>query len=233
MKRNDSGKHTITPEEFREMNSEERIMKMAEQFGTPQGKPEEGVLEAIFKPKEVKKPAKTIRFYLYTRATAAVILLLAGIYTITVVFSKETVRTHFGEQAELRLPDGTKVVLNAGSKITWSDKNFKNSRELKLKGEAYFDVEKGDEFIIETKNGTVEILGTQLNVFSRENNFRVSCISGKVKVTSGADEQIITPGEMAELTGNGLLKNSKNNPYFPDDPECLLQLVIPFPDRNN
>ena len=80
-----------------------------------------------------------------------------------------------------------------------------------MQGEAFFDVEKGTPFTITTKNGTVDILGTQLNVFSRENEFWVSCISGKVRVNTDQQQHILLPGEMAELTPNGLIKLAKNN----------------------
>lgn len=211
MNRNDSEKYIISRKEFRDLSSEEKIMKLTEGFDTPSGKPEKEVLDAIFKNAEEKRPAKIVSLSRYFQAVAAVVLLLVGIYTVTTVFSKNRVRTKFTEQTDIQLPDGTNVILNADSKMVWKDKNFAKTRQLKLKGEAYFDVEKGGSFVIETPNGKVEILGTKLNIFSRENNFRVSCIEGKVKVTSAGNEQILTPGEMAEVTGSKLLKISKNN----------------------
>ncbi|MBK6282505.1 MAG: FecR domain-containing protein [Draconibacterium sp.] len=137
--------------------------------------------------------------------------------------------TEMAEQTTFSLPDKSVVVMNADSKITWNNRKFSNSRHLRLNGEAYFDVEKGNKFVIETKNGTVEVLGTQLNVFSRNNEFRVSCISGKVRVASNNSEQIILPGETAELTPNGVTKSTLQNPgkvaawqqgifYFEDKP---------------
>ncbi len=210
MKRNDTEKYTISPGEFRKMSTEERILEMAKGFAPPPGKPENQVLEAIFDNEGKTNEAKTIGINRFFKA-AAVFLMLIGAYTVTTVFSKDIASTKFAEQTEIKLPDGTNVVLNAGSRISWSDKNFIKSRELKLKGEAYFDVEKGNKFLIKTKNGTVEILGTQLNVFSRKNEFRVSCVSGKVKVASGGEEQVILPGETAELTLNGLSKDKKSN----------------------
>jgi ferric-dicitrate binding protein FerR (iron transport regulator) len=109
------------------------------------------------------------------------------------------------------LPDGSQVSLNAGSKLAWNEKKFNKNRLVTLSGEAYFEIEKGGEFIIKTENGTVEILGTKLNVFSREKEFWVSCLTGKVGVEAGNTSQVILPGEMVKLTSNGLEKTALNN----------------------
>ncbi|MFV0592474.1 MAG: FecR family protein [Draconibacterium sp.] len=209
--KNDSEKYKITSAEFHKMDTEEKILKAMDGFGTPEGMGTEEALEALFKKADARKPAKFIRLSRYLQAAAAVVVLLLGFYTVNNVFSHDKVKTAFAEQTKFSLPDGTQVALNAGSKITWSEKNFPDHRSLKLNGEAYFNVKKGSRFSIHTKNGTVEILGTQLNVFSRNNEFWVSCISGKVKVSSANKTQIIRPGEMAELTPSGLVKTSENN----------------------
>ncbi len=209
--RNDSEKYNINPAEFNKMDSGERIMKMAEGLLLPPGKPEQQVLDALLAKIDESEPVKVIRLSKYLQAAAAVLVFLIGFYTVSTVFSKDKVTTQLAETTEFSLPDGSNVILNADSKITWSGKKFLAARELTLKGEAYFDVEKGSKFTIHTPNGNVEILGTQLNVYSRNNEFWVSCISGKVKVTSNGSEQIITPGEIARLTDSGLLKNSENN----------------------
>jgi len=204
--RNDSKKYKLTSAEFHGMDTEKKILKAMDGFKTPGGMNEEQALEAMFKKAETSKPSGTIRFLRYWQAAAAVVLLLLGFYTVTNVFSKDKIKTALAEQTEFSLPDGTQVALNAGSKIKWSDKSFLEKRSLQLDGEAYFNVKKGSRFSIQTKNGTVEILGTQLNVFSRNSEFWVSCLSGKVKVSSGNDVQVITPGEMTELTASGLVK---------------------------
>ena len=209
--RNNSNRHKITSEEFSKMSSEEKILNFAEGFAPPEGVPENEALNLLLSKMDDTHPSKKRKLIVYIRATAAILLLVVGFYTVSTIFGKENVLTQLAEQKEFALPDGSNVVLNADSKIKWSEKHFNESRKLTLKGEAYFDVKKGNKFIIRTKNGNVEILGTQLNVFSRKNEFRVSCISGKVKVTAYNQEQIITPGEMAELTVGGLIKQSSDN----------------------
>lgn len=198
----------ITPEEFNKMSSEEKIMKVASSLAPPSGKSENEALNLFLNKIEQSSPTKSFQFKRFFQAAAAIVILLLSVYSINSYLSNKTVKTQFAEQKEINLPDGTEVTLNAGSKLVWNDKKFTKKRQLILKGEAYFDVKKGDEFIIKTKNGSVEILGTQLNIFSRENNFWVSCMSGKVRVSANNQQQIITPGELVELTDGGLIKSS-------------------------
>lgn len=141
-------------------------------------------------------------------AVAAVMLLLIGFYSVSLVFLNEKIKTGFASQTTVKLPDGTLITLNAGSKLAWSERRFDKERTVTVDGEAFFDVKKGSRFTIKTHNGNVTILGTQLNVFSRENDFRVSCITGKVGVSSGSSEVVLLPGEKAGLTNSGLQKTT-------------------------
>ena len=73
----------------------------------------------------------------------------------------------------------------------------------------FFKVEKGQRFVVETKNGSIEVLGTSFNVFSRDNFFEVECLTGQVKVTnkSGKASVILTPNETCKLAGKKFLKD--------------------------
>ncbi len=194
--------------EFNSLGLEDKIMRMAENLEVPPGKDPNQVLEAIFAKEETRKPARIFTLPRILQAVAAVFLLLVGFYSVSVLYSTEKVKTGFGNQTNLTLPDGSQVSLNAGSKISWNDRNFKDKRQVKIEGEVYFEVQKGTPFSIKTNNGTVRILGTQLNVFSRGNEFNVSCITGKVAVAVQNSEVILNPGEKAELTASGLTKIS-------------------------
>lgn len=227
--RNNSSQQKISPAEFGKMSTDEKILKFTEGFETPAGMPTNEALNKVLSKIENGTQSKTRKLTYYLRAAAAVAILILGIYGVSSVFSKSKMVTEMAQQTTFSLPDKSVVVMNADSKITWNNRKFNNSRNLRLNGEAYFDVQKGNKFVIETKNGTVEVLGTQLNVFSRNNEFRVSCISGKVRVASNTSEQIILPGETAELTINGITKSTAQNPgkiiawqqgifYFEDKP---------------
>ncbi len=209
--KNDSKNFNITPNEFNTMSSEEKILKMANGLIPPSGKPKNEVLDSLLNKIEQSSPVKTFSLKRFMQAAAAIVILLLSIYSVNSYLSNKVIKTQFAEQTEITLPDGTEVTLNAGSKLAWNDKQFTKKRQLTLNGEAYFNVKKGDEFIIKTKLGTVEILGTQLNIFSRNNTFWVSCVSGKVSVTANNAHKIILPGELVKLTPNGLIKTRKNN----------------------
>ena len=203
-----NSKNNITPQQFREMSSEEKILTMASGWQPPAGKPQNEVLDSILNNTVEETPVRKIYsgWGRYAAAVAAVFILLVSIKVVPQMLSAQQLRTSYAENAEVVLPDGTEVTLNADSKIKWDKNKFNENRYLTLKGEAYFNVKKGDEFVIKTKNGKVEILGTQLNVFSRDDNFWVSCIAGKVRVTANKQQQIITPGEWVRLSNSGLVK---------------------------
>ncbi|MGL5683012.1 MAG: FecR family protein [Marinifilaceae bacterium] len=70
-----------------------------------------------------------------------------------------------GAEYAVTLADGTKVWLNADSELKFPDNFTDGERKVMLKGEAYFDVEKGNTpFIVELANGTVKVYGTEFNV---------------------------------------------------------------------
>lgn len=71
-----------------------------------------------------------------------------------------------GQRAELTLPDGTKVWLNAGSKLSYPS-FFGKERKVFLSGEGFFNVSKNEKvpFIVSTRTIDVKALGTQFNVF--------------------------------------------------------------------
>ncbi|MEQ3163786.1 FecR domain-containing protein [Parabacteroides goldsteinii] len=71
-----------------------------------------------------------------------------------------------GQRAELTLPDGTKVWLNAGSKLSYPS-FFEKERKVFLSGEGFFNVAKNEKvpFIVSTGTIDVKALGTQFNVF--------------------------------------------------------------------
>lgn len=192
--------------EFHSLGLEGKIMRMAETLEVPEGKDQNQVLEAIFAGTDKKPAGKIITLPRILKAVAAIFLLLVGFYSVSVLNSTEKVKTGFGSQTQITLPDGSIVTLNSGSKMVWNEKKFSSNRLVTLSGEGFFEIKKGGEFIIKTENGIVQILGTKLNIFSREKEFWVSCLTGKVGVEAGNTRQILLPGEITELTSNGLEK---------------------------
>lgn len=104
----------------------------------------------------------------------------------------------------LVLSDGTKVWLNADSKIKYPVSFGQDKREVCLRGEGYFEVAKDSSrpFIVSTDKMDVKVLGTtfDVNTYEDEGKSFVVLVEGLVEVSAGKGEsRIITPGYMAEV----------------------------------
>lgn len=112
-----------------------------------------------------EKPAKNIdRSTWKWVAAAAVIILAAGLGYLTIPV---TVYAPYGKTASVTLRDGTEITLNSGTTVTYSRLYGYLERVITLEGEAYFDVQKGNQpFSVHTSNATVTVLGTAFNLRS-------------------------------------------------------------------
>jgi transmembrane sensor len=111
------------------------------------------------------------------------------------------------EKVELILPDGSKVTLNAKTSINYPKEFSKQSRNIQLSGEAYFEVIRDTTrpFIVNTSNITIEVLGTTFNVmaYSDDTIIETTLVTGKVKLsrlnpsTNKVQSVILTPNHKA------------------------------------
>ena len=142
------------------------------------------------------------------------------------------------EPKEITLPEGSKVILAEGARITFN-KNWRNEgkRIAKLQGKAYFSIKKRHfqgkkvSFTVETSNIQVEVLGTEFNVDTDKNITQVVLNSGKVKLsTLGTNQQVtMAPGDVAEYFHNFqklVLKSNTNHKEY-------LSWIEPITNRNN
>lgn len=139
-------------------------------------------------------------------AAAAVILISVG----TVAFwsnkrNPELVQTTYGEIREQSLPDGSKVMLNANSEITYSEGWDKGAeREVWIKGEAFFHVQKTpakSRFVVHADQFDVIVTGTQFNVVNRHDKTNVMLTEGSVTLkTKDGKEISMQPGDFVEIT---------------------------------
>ncbi len=125
-----------------------------------------------------------------------------------------TVTAPAGERANVVLPDGTKVWLNACSEIQYPGIFTDSVRKVKLKGEAYFEVahNKNQPFIVQTKDFNIKALGTKFDVDAYEdsNNFCTSLMQGSVEVSEQINPSsriILKPGHQVSME-NGHLKET-------------------------
>ncbi|WP_306014495.1 MULTISPECIES: FecR family protein [unclassified Allomuricauda] len=143
-----------------------------------------------FKEEHMAKAPKVISlnpFRKFLRVAAVIAILLTGSY-FYINSLNEKVTTGFAERSEVILPDNSELFLNADSRISYSEKNWDNQRNIKLDGEAFFKVAKGKKFTVSTEQGTVTVLGTQFNVENRKGIFEVTCYEGLVSVTHNGKE---------------------------------------------
>jgi ferric-dicitrate binding protein FerR (iron transport regulator) len=139
-----------------------------------------------------KTRIRKLYFVRWSIGVAASIILLFGLFSI---FTTDLIihKTNFGETKTISLLDGSEVILNSKSTITFNEADWKEDRQLTLDGEAYFKVEKGSAFTVNTNNGSVVVLGTQFNVNSKDDFFNVVCYEGKVSVNSNSLDYILLP----------------------------------------
>jgi transmembrane sensor len=116
----------------------------------------------------------------------AVILLAAGILLLTrqqPVPNLISMETGNKETRQVLLSDGSVVQLNSGSKIQYLEKFDSKIREIKLTGEAFFSVTKSTApFVVVTENAKVSVLGTQFDVYARDEKTEVVVKEGKVNL---------------------------------------------------
>jgi len=102
------------------------------------------------------------------------------------LLSQQFIEVPYGGKSNIYLADGTEVILNAGSKLTYSTEYGDKERAVKLDGEAYFNVVTDAEkpFTVETSHLTVRAYGTMFNVksYSDDNIIETTLIEGRVSV---------------------------------------------------
>ena len=107
------------------------------------------------------------------------------------------VKTNPGMTTTVDLPDGTKVYLNSESSLTYPSFFSKDKRDVKLTGEAFFEVQKDPEhrFIVSGPHHTqIEVLGTSFNVeaFERDSFISTTLVEGKVRFAYQKNRQPAT-----------------------------------------
>ena len=125
-----------------------------------------------------------------------------------------TIETPRGGQYQIRLPDGSKVWLNAASKLIYPVTfTGRGQREVTLSGEAYFEIAKDKQhpFHVKSAGQVVEVLGTHFNIstYADEPNVKTTLLEGLVKV----NEAILKPGEQATLENNKIKITAVNTDY--------------------
>ena len=161
------------------------------------------------------KPLKYI-----LRIAAVICIGLFSWYLIS-TFSAQKIVKSGNVLAKVELSDGSHVDLNKQTSLKYN-KTFKgNTREVYLKGEAFFNVARNPKkpFIIHTSNADIKVLGTSFNVNTAENgDLEVVVNSGTVAVTSNItkDQVILHKNDKAiySASSGNLVKTVNSNPNY-------------------
>ncbi len=160
-------------------------------------------------------------------SVAAVLAVVCGVLSVKLyhgahlrdelLASQFTVSAGVDGPSSVTLPDGTNVLLNARSTISYSPDFGISAREVSLTGQGYFDVTKdaSKKFVVSTGNMSITVHGTKFNVYAYPERSidEVSLVEGSVSVLSGRNELHMKPGEKVvydKLSGNTSLTKTDN-----------------------
>jgi ferric-dicitrate binding protein FerR (iron transport regulator) len=150
---------------------------------------------------------KSLNFYL--QRIAAAIIFIISIAGASIYFTSETdlfyqnnwveISTEASQQSKVSLPDGSLVWLNAGTVVKYHSN--KKERQVRLNGEAYFEVNHSPDypFVVEVGDAKIKVLGTKFNVshYPDSKVTEASLLSGKIAMSLEKSGKVvnIVPGE--------------------------------------
>jgi ferric-dicitrate binding protein FerR (iron transport regulator) len=171
------------------------------------------------------KKAKTIPLWAKIAAAVALVLIVvlpyvayhAGTDSVKETFADVRLEAPAGSQLNMTLPDGTKIRLNSGSVISYSQGFGITDRTVNLEGEAFFEVKhnKNLSFTVKTKELSVKDLGTSFlfSNYKDEPTAKVELFDGKVSLDNElthTEGLLLTPGQCAVMDKkSGMLTTSK------------------------
>lgn len=172
---------------------------------------------------------------------AAIGLLLLGLGIIGYIYLKPAeqvtyneIVTKTGEKAQITLSDGTKIWLNASSKLRYPSQLSSEQVHVYLQGEAYFDVKHYENrlFQVHAADLNIKVLGTAFNVksYPEERIVETTLIRGKVRIEGKThkpdDFVILKPNQKASYVGSNskLIVTETNSRNIQDRSDDIPQI---------
>ena len=174
----------------------------------------------------IKQKQKRIskRIYLSVASIAAIFILFFGIpyfkHNTTTIVKSEKITEHIAlldSVSQIVLPDNSKIILNSGSKLSYTDTYNQKLRKVTISGEAFLSVTHDSlkPFIVDIEGVQVQVKGTSFNVAHDSINQQVivSVKTGKVLVTSKTEKVLITKSQKAiiHLQTQKIVTSTSNN----------------------
>lgn len=150
-------------------------------------------------------------WFMVVPVAASVAMLLMASYLLFLRSPETENREYFTylagkDQSSLVLADGTKVILNEGSSLRYSDAYGSENRSVQLEGEAYFDVRKMplSPFRVELGETSIHVLGTIFTVKARANSsdIVVTLLEGAVRLESSEQQVLFAPNQQLIFNRN-------------------------------
>lgn len=159
-----------------------------------------------------KKTARLIPMFRWAARIAAVVIVAVSGYFMTTdyLYNKgaqlQTITVPAGQRAQITLADGTRVWLNSKSTLTYASNFGRKERNVKLDGEAYFEVAKNKSipFYVNTEMHKVRVVGTSFNVcaYRGSKEFETTLVEGIVDIYPSCNNKVITRLEKDEFFAN-------------------------------
>ncbi|HUW06508.1 MAG TPA: FecR domain-containing protein [Williamwhitmania sp.] len=197
---------------FSKPNSDEKYLEMVStalrRFSVPATRTKEEAWQMLLAKMEERASTPAIQHYRIGKFVAMAAAAIIGLFIVTWFFlngDERKISTGFGEMATVYLPDSSVVILNSGTTIWYSPKDWNKERLVKLDGEAFFKVKHGQKFSVVAAKTVTRVLGTTFNVYARGSEVRVSCLTGKVQVTSKISGMttLLLPGVKTKVNALG------------------------------
>jgi len=166
-----------------------------------------------FESQLTSKPKRKNSNYLKWILIGLLISIVAGFLYLKLTNTKITIGPKSKEFMQYAFEDNSVARIWPGSEITFDKSNYKNNRVLKLEGEAFFEVTKGESFRVKTAAGEIEVLGTSFNVWAADKeNIIVKCYTGRVRVSNNNKKSVVlTPGEQVSIENKTISTKSTFN----------------------
>ncbi len=148
---------------------------------------------------------------------------------------QNTLRTLQGMECLITLSDGTRVHLNAETRLTYPVCFSSKERIVQIEGEAYFDVapDKEHPFIVKTSHTSIRVTGTSFNVraYADEDTESTTLISGTVRINSRNEEFELVPNQhytYNKNTGTNTVANVNTDLYTSWESGSFIFLNVPL-----
>ncbi|MDX1639363.1 MAG: FecR domain-containing protein [Balneolaceae bacterium] len=220
----------VSPGKRIEVDSHEAWDSFSNRYiGTPEQQlhsdPQNKVFQVNSKHVAGSRKKSAARLTIYSIAAAAVLVIAFLFYSNNVTpdtsvqpkLVSQEITTDKGQRTTVRLSDGTRIHLNAESKLSVPQDYMADRREVHLQGEAYFEVitNKQKPFFVHTGESVTRVLGTKFNVtaYPADENVQVVVAEGKVALGAGKDDEApevqLTTKQKGTISKNGKILASK------------------------